>query len=130
MKSATQIDFDRIRTLDEAIRKDSCRYHKSSFVYGVDALDDRELFLLKSVTDDCQRLAPACEAFIKAFYRQGDLGRVKVFTKHADAEPVKTKKLTSYYRNKSGEQGESLEAIFTRKSDEPNADVTKAEVEE
>lgn len=119
LEDASGVKTKGIFDLDAKIRDDPTRYHKAYFVYGAHALNDGELKTYDVEASKCKQLAPALEGFIRAYFRQGDLGQVKVFAKHASANPVRTKKCANYYKGKSQDVGDSLGEIFGKIIPEP-----------
>lgn len=105
-------DIDLMRNVTTTIKSDPCRYHKSYFAYGVNALDAGENANLLAAKNAAIGFAPYAQAFINTLLRDAALGRARALLKHAEANPIQLRRAQAYFRALTRKEVTSVAQLF------------------
>ncbi|KAE8259175.1 hypothetical protein A4X13_0g1180 [Tilletia indica] len=91
-------DFELLKTVLEAVKKDPFKYHQSYHRYGVDPPTTAELSTLEKAKEVAIKFAPVAQAFIESGLGDASLSNQTALERHADLNPKMKKRCKTLFR--------------------------------
>ncbi|KAE8270369.1 hypothetical protein A4X09_0g1978 [Tilletia walkeri] len=91
-------DFELLKTVLEAVKKDPFKYHQSYHRYGVDPPTTAELSTLEKAKEVAIKFAPVAQAFIESGLGDASLSNQNALERHADLNAKMKKRCKTFFR--------------------------------
>jgi len=105
-------DLKKILDMSAIIKANPPKYHKVPHAYGLTPLSIQEKNTLNEAAEEAKKLCPLAQGFIDALFSTAALGNAKVFKKHADDNPIATKKAKTFFRTMTKGKVANLKDVF------------------
>jgi len=105
-------NFQEVKNMSAMIKANPPKYHKVPHAYGLQPLNAADRAAVEHAAAEAIKIAPIAQGFIEALFANAALGRAKVFKKHADENPIATKKAKAFFRSASRATVVEIKDIF------------------